>query len=105
MTDAGSETPHFDLKHRYAGARWTGASPCADARADVHTGPGTCTWTTARIPSLSLSRALGAIPWGNPFPSPSLPWTRCSPAAAAQSQDRYAAASRALPASGLNLYP
>ena len=60
-----------------------------------------CSHTT---PSLSPSRALGTIAWGNPFPSPLLPWTRCSPAAAAPSQDRYTAASCALPASGLNLY-
>ena len=27
MTDAGSETPHFDLKHRYAGVPMDGGKP------------------------------------------------------------------------------
>ena len=52
----------------------------------------------------SLSRALGTIAWGNPFPSPLLPWTRCSPAAAASSQHRYTVASCALPALALTPY-
>ena len=77
MTDAESETPHFDLQHQYAGVPMDEgkARPCADASADVHTGPGNlhldyCSHTTS-----SPSRALGTIAWGNPFPSPLLPWT------------------------------
>ena len=94
------ERSHFDLKHRYGGVPMDGGKTLRQRQRGCSDRPGTCTWTTTR--HTSPSRALGTKAWGNPFPSPLLPWTRCSQAAASSSQDRYTAASCALPASGLN---